>query len=115
MNPTFIITVYVVLDDLSKAFLGEGKYQPKMTPAEIMTVAIVAARYFNNHLERALVVMRDTGYLPPHRCLSLSRFNRQLHRYAAFLDFCLETLMAVARQGEVFLLDRVIIRTRRRI
>jgi hypothetical protein len=105
MNPIFIITVYVVFDQMSDTFLGKVKYQPKMTPAEIMTVAVVAARYFNNNLERGLLMMREAGYIPAPRCLSVSRFNRQLHRCASFFGFCLQTLMELARGGEVFIID----------
>lgn len=107
MDATFIITVYVVFDTLQHTVLGPLKYKPKMTPAEIMTVAVVAARYFQNNLERALLVLRDTGYIPPRRCLSVSRFNRQLHRQAEVLDFCLETLMTVARDGDAFIIDSI--------
>ena len=105
MDATFIVTVFVVFDDLSRALLAPAKYRPKMTPAEIMTVAVVAARYFNNNLERALLLMGQTGYLPAARCLSVSRFNRQLHRYGDFLDFCLQALMEVATEGEAFVID----------
>lgn len=107
MDATFIITVFVVLDSMSQTFLGAPKYRPKMTPAEVLTVAVVAARYFQNHLERALGVMQETGYIPRSRCLSISRFNRQLHRYSDFLEFCLQALMEVAREGEAFILDSI--------
>jgi hypothetical protein len=105
MDDAFIITVFVVLEDLCQALLGPTKYHPKMTPGEIMTVAVVAARSFNNNFERALLLMAQTGYVPKTRCLSISRFNRQLHRYGDFLDFCLQTLMEVAAGGEVFVID----------
>jgi len=107
MDATFIVTVFVVFDDLSRALLAPAKYHPKMTPAEIMTVAVVAGRYFNNNLERALLLLCQTGYLPPARCLSVSRFNRQLHSYADFLDFCLQALLEVATEGEAFVIDSV--------
>ena len=40
-----------------------------------------------------------------HSCLSVSRFNRQLHHYGDFLDFCLQALMDVATAGEAFVID----------
>jgi hypothetical protein len=43
---------------------------------------MVAAKYFQNHHERALVVMQGLGYLPK---LSLSRFNRRLHELIILL------------------------------
>jgi len=105
MDDTFIVTVFVVFDQLCQTFLGQPKYHPKMVPAEVMLVAVVAARYFNNNLERALVLLRQRHYIPASRCLSLSRFNRQLHRQADFLDFCLHTLMELASSGEAFIID----------
>jgi len=74
-----------------------------MVPAEVLLVAVVAARYFNNNLERALIILRQRQYIPASRCLSLSRFNRQLHQQANFLDFCLHTLMELAMSGEALL------------
>ncbi len=105
MDATFVITVFCILYDLSDEFLGEPKYKPKMVPAEIMLVAVVAARYFNNNLERALLIMAETGYIPAERRLSVSRFNRQLHQHADFLEFCLECLMDLSVQGEAFIID----------
>jgi hypothetical protein len=107
MDDDFIIPVYVVFAELCDSCLGKSKNRPKMDGAEIMTVAVVAARYFNNNLERALIVMKQSGYIPAGRCLSVSRFNRQLHRYADFLEFSLQTLMELAMSGEAFIIDSV--------
>lgn len=107
MDDDFIIPVFVVFAELSDTFLGTPKYCPKMDAAEIMTVAVVAARHFNNNLERALLVMCQTGRIPASRCLSVSRFNRQLHRYADFLEFCLQTLLGLTMAGEAFIIDSI--------
>lgn len=105
MDEDFNTTVYIILASLCEAVSGPAKYNPKMTPAEILLVAIVAARYFNNNLERALIVLKQTGYITKQRCLSVSRFNRQLHRYGDLLDFCLATLLELSRTGEAFVID----------
>ena len=105
MDDTYIITVFVVFDELCQTLLPAPKYRPKMVPAEILTVAVVAARYFGNHLERALLVMAQAGYISKTRCLSVSRFNRQLHRYGDFLELCLETLLELSQTGEAFIID----------
>ena len=44
MDDTFIITIYVIFAEMSSTFLPPLKYKPKMTPAEILTVAVVAAK-----------------------------------------------------------------------
>jgi IS5 family transposase len=76
-----------------------------MHPSEIMLVAVIAAKYFHNHPERALLMLRETGYIPAARSLSVSRYNRQLHRYGAVLDCCLQMLLELACVGEVFVID----------
>jgi hypothetical protein len=100
MNEHFIVTVYVTLEEICHQFLGQEKYKPKMTPAEILLVAIVAARYFNNNLERALIILSQTGYIPAKRRLSVSRYNRQLHSHMDTFELCLNVLLELGREGE---------------
>jgi hypothetical protein len=107
MNELYIVTTYVIVDNLCHHFLGESKYNPKMTPAEIVLVAIVAAKYFQNHLERALLVMGQLGYIPPHRQLSVSRFNRQLHKHLDTVEMCVQILVALSQEKELFILDSI--------
>jgi len=45
-------------------------------------------------------MMKMTGYLPEDPCLSISRFNRHLHRYADFPNFSLQTMLERALSGE---------------
>lgn len=102
MDEDFNKTMYVILANLCDEVIGPAKYNPKMTAAEILLVAIVAARYFNNKLERAFILLKQTGYIAKQRCLSVSGFNRQRHRYRDLLDVCLETLLELSRSGETF-------------
>lgn len=106
MDALYIITVYVLLDEWHRSYVGEVKYHPKMSPAEVALVAVVAAKYFRNNHERALLMLRDSGYIPRERSLSVSRFNRQLHRQGDWLDSCLATLMELTcEEGELFVID----------
>ena len=88
MNALYIVTVYVVIDDSLKALGHRDDCRAQVTTAEILTVAVVAARYFQNHHERALCVLQLLGAIPP---LSISRFNRRLHQagllWGALLEF----------------------------
>ena len=52
MDELYVITVYVILEHLARGFLPASKYTPKMSVAEIILLAIVAARYFENNQER---------------------------------------------------------------
>lgn len=74
----------------------------QVNTAEILTVAVVAARYFQNHHERALCVLRAQGDIRP---ISLSRFNRCLHAVSDLLWQLLVVLGEVFSQGKVFVID----------
>jgi hypothetical protein len=76
MNDTFIVTTYVVIDTVLKAYGLEDDCRATCTAANILTVGVIAAKYFQNHHERALSVMTRLGYV---HGLSVSRFNRRLH------------------------------------
>lgn len=49
-----IITGYVIIDDLMRSLNHRSHCLAKVTDAEVLTVAVVAARYFHNNHERAL-------------------------------------------------------------
>ncbi|MBU6351834.1 MAG: hypothetical protein KGS73_16985 [Chloroflexi bacterium] len=72
-----IITASVVIDDLMTALKHKSHPLAQTSDAEVLNVAIVAAKYFQNHHERALCVMRECNYLSGP--LSISCFNRRLH------------------------------------
>ena len=90
MDATWIITVFVITDDLMTHLEHHSDVRTKVPDAEIVTVAVVAAKYFQNHHERAVCIMRDLGYLSGP--ISVSRFNRRLHALAAWLSFIVATL-----------------------
>lgn len=85
MDETYIVTAYVVLDDVLKVMNYRDDVRATVSAAEVLTVAVVAARYFQNHHERALCVLQRIGALPR---LSVSRFNRKLHRLARIWGTC---------------------------
>jgi hypothetical protein len=76
MDALYIVTTYVVLDDTLKAMQYWDDVRASVTTAEVLTVAVVAARYFQSHHERALLVLQQLHAIPR---LSVSRFNRRLH------------------------------------
>ena len=61
MNDTYIVTVYSVIDDLLKAHGYVDDIRSTVSAAEILTVAVLAAKYFRNHHERALCIMAKLG------------------------------------------------------
>ena len=102
MNDTYIVTTYVVIDDILKAYGFADDCRAIGTAAEILTVGVVAAKYFQNHHERALCVMARLGYV--HR-LSVSRFNRRLHALQDWLYGIISLVAALYTQGETFIID----------
>src|SRR5947199_34417 len=103
MDDDFIVTAFVVIDKTMAALGHRDDVRAGASDAEVLTVAVVAAKYFQNHLARALGVMRLGRYLSGP--LSVSRFNRRLHRLADWLELAVETLGALFAAGEVFLID----------
>ena len=89
MDALYIVTTYVVLDDGLKAMGWQDDVRAGLTTAEVLTVAVVAARYFQNHHQRALWVLQRMGDIG--RC-SNSRFNRRLHRAQQALAMLAEWL-----------------------
>lgn len=102
MNDTYIVTSYVVIDDILKAYAYEEDCRARGSAAEIVTVAVIAAKYFQNHHERALYVLVRLGYV---KGLSISRFNRRLHALHDWLEGIVRLLAEVCRGGEVFIID----------
>jgi hypothetical protein len=105
MNAEWIITVFVITDELLTKGGHHDHQLSQVGDAEILTVAVVAAKYFQNHHERALLMMREGRYLSG--TLSVSRFNRRLHACCAWFEIASEVLCEVAARGEVFIIDSI--------
>ncbi len=102
MNDTYIVTAYSVLDDVLKAHGYTDDKRTTIGAAEILTVAVVAAKYFQNHHERALCILIQVGDIPP---LSVSRFNRRLHALSEWVYGIVTLLGELFATGEVFIID----------
>lgn len=103
MNSHVIVAVYVAIDETLKALGHETDKRARMSDAEVLTVAVVAALYFGNHQERSLCVLQQTGYL--RLGLSTSRYNRWLHQLRERLADVLWVLTELGRDGQVFIID----------
>jgi hypothetical protein len=102
MDALYIVTVYVVLDDSLKALGYQDDCRARVTTAEVLTVAVIAARYFNNHHERALCILQLIGAIPP---LSISRFNRRLHKAQSQLDTVFTVMMQQRHPQPLYIID----------
>lgn len=63
MNDDYIVTVFVVVDDMLKVMNCQTDVRAHVNHAEIITVAIVASKYFCNNHERALCIMQRLGFI----------------------------------------------------
>lgn len=103
MNDSLIVTIFSVIDDVMKGLNHQDHCLAKVSDAELLTVAVISAKYFQNHHERALYVMKELGYLSGS--ISISRFNRRLHKAVDWFVAILSILCEVFAQGEVFIMD----------
>src|SRR5579864_733165 len=71
-----IITIFCICDDYLNAIDYKDDSQSTMKSSEIMTVALVAARFFSGNYERARSFLSDHGYIK--NMLSKSQLNRRL-------------------------------------
>src|SRR5215212_6023440 len=113
MDALWIISVFALADDLMTHLEHRSHRLAQVPDAEVVTVAIVAAKYFHNHHERTLCLMQQQGYLSG--TLSVSRFNRRLHALDHWLAFLVDTLAEVFVQGDVFIIDSLPVPTCRRV
>lgn len=98
--------IYCIIDDLLKAVGHQEDSRRTMSDAEVMTTALVAARYFGGNLEHSRHFLRETGMVP--RMLSRSRLCRRLHHVAELAHTLFHQLGEVLKQmgtSQHYLLD----------
>lgn len=59
-----IVALYTICDDLLISIGHQEHPQAKMSDAEVMTTALVAARYFGGNQQTACAVLKTLGYIP---------------------------------------------------
>jgi hypothetical protein len=105
MDDDCIVTAFVIIDKTMQALGHRDDVRARASDAAVLTVAVAAAKYFQNHLARALQVMHLGRYLSGP--LSVSRFSRRLHALRDWRRLLLEGLGAVFAHGAVFLIGRM--------
>lgn len=112
MDDNFIVSAYCIISDTLERSGHQTHKLARVSDAEILTVAVVAAKFFSNHQERALCLLIKTGYIRP---LSVSRYNRRLHALAAWLENVLSILTQLFAQQPVFIIDSIPLPVCRRV
>jgi len=101
-----IISVYTLTDDILITVGHHEDSQRKVSDAEVITVAVVAMRYFCGNFEKARIFLREFGYIP--NMLSKSRFCRRLRLIQGLLSeiFCfLSEIWKKLNTDSVYLID----------
>jgi hypothetical protein len=73
-----VVAIYCMCDDLLQALHHREDPRCAMSDAEVMTTALVAARFFGGNHENARALLGNSCYVP--HILSKSRLNRRMHR-----------------------------------
>jgi len=113
VDDTEIIATFVIIDDVLRRLGHRDHRLAQTSDAEVLLVAVLAARYFQNHHERTLSVCKALHYLSGP--LSISRFNRRLHRLAAWLPLLVEVLGQVLQQRPCLIIDSLPVPVCRRV
>ena len=90
-----IVAVYSICDDLLISLGHQEHPQTQMTDAEVMTTALVAARYFAGNQHTACAALKTLGYIP--NMLRHSRYNRSLHRLKPMFQTLFEHFAETAK------------------
>jgi hypothetical protein len=77
-------------------------HHAQLSTAEVLTVAVIAAKYFQNHHERTVAVLALTGYIRP---ISRSRFNRRLHQAGEWLALILDYWSSQRLEAHDYVVD----------
>jgi hypothetical protein len=72
-----IITTYYLLEEFLNAVGHRDDQQVRLSTAEVMCSALVAAAFFGGDIEKARTFLDEYGYID--KAISKSRFNRRLH------------------------------------
>jgi len=71
------IAIYVFIDDILIEIGHKEPANRNTSDSEVITVALIAAKYFHGNIDHAISFAKSTRLSP--RMLSKSRFNRRIH------------------------------------
>jgi IS5 family transposase len=103
MDVTWIITTFVLIDTAMTNLDHHTDVRAGVPDSEIVTVALVAAKYFANNHRIALDVMHQLHYLSG--TISHSRLNRRLHTLRDWMDNLPELLSDMLSTSHIYIID----------
>jgi Transposase DDE domain len=72
-----VIAIYVFIDDIMIEIGHKEPVNRNSSDSEIITVALIAAKYFHGNIDHAINFVKSTKLMS--KMLSKSRFNRRIH------------------------------------
>jgi len=102
-HETTIITIYIIIDAISEKLLISPPQKQKLSDAEVVTIAVCSALFFNSNHDKALAWLHRCGYFPT--ILSLSRYNRRVLRLQHFVEYCMEQIFTLFLTHQTFIED----------
>lgn len=103
MDDHYIVTAFVIIDDFLTTLGHKTHPLATVTDAEVLTVAVVASKFFGNNHKNALAWMKAALFIPD--ALDLTRFSRRLALLADWLELLLETIGELSSTGLVYIID----------
>ena len=103
MNVNWIITAFVIVDTTFTTLEHQSDVRAGVPDSEIITVALVAAKYFANNHKLTLSIMQQLHYLSG--TISHSRFNRRLHALRDWMEFFPEYLGEIFSKNTIYIID----------
>lgn len=88
-----VIRIYVVCDEVTKVLGVKDAPDARLSTAEVVAFAIIAARIFGGNHKRARWLCKRLGYFP--RMISESQLNRRIHAVPMNLWYAIFRLMAI--------------------
>ena len=90
------IAIYVFIDDIMIEIGHKEPVNRNSSDSELITVALIAAKYFHGNIDHAISFVKSTNLLPG--MLSKSRFNRRIHSiFELIVDLFLNTADIIKR------------------
>ena len=103
MDATWIITTFVLIDTAMTNLDHQTDVRAGVPDSEVVTVALVAAKYFANNHRIALNVMHQLQYLSGS--ISHSRLNRRLHALRDWMAYMPELLADMLSTSTIYIID----------
>lgn len=91
--------IYTIIDDILKAVQHKEDIRQKMTDAEVITTALIAAIVFSGNIERAKVALYETGLIPD--MLEKSRLSRRIHAISSLMETLFFQLGMVFKKSNI--------------